>query len=293
MTTRTRIDPFAQPRPAQPPATESRNIVSLQWTAIRTDGGTQARITINEETVSEYADAMRQGARFPALICYYDGEAYWLADGFHRHKAHFQAHGTAEKIAAEVRQGTRRNAVLFAVGANSDHGLRRTNADKRNAVLTLLRDEEWQMWSDREIASKTKTTHPFVGKLRAELTATTGNNYQSTRTGADGRTIDTTRIGENQPVTRTVESRSAMKQPAAAAPPETAVLASTANNDEAEEWQRLQRLHISLSHALLNLGGSQPATAENYGFGQELERITKNLEDLRNEIARLTPKDRL
>ena len=195
MKAQTRTNPFAQPRPMAPPATESRNIVSLQWTAIRTDGGTQARITIDEETVSEYADAMRKSARFPAIICYYDGETYWLADGFHRHKAHFQAHGTAEKIAAEVRQGTRRDAVLFAVGANSDHGLRRTHADKRNAVLTLLRDEDWTGWSDRQIAERTKTTHPFVGSLRRKLAETTGNDYQSARTGADGRTIDTAKIG--------------------------------------------------------------------------------------------------
>jgi hypothetical protein len=201
MKAQTRANPFAQPRPMAP-ATESRNIVSLQWTAIRTDGGTQARITIDEETVSEYADAMRKGARFPAIICYYDGAEYWLADGFHRHKAHFQAHGTAEKIAAEVRQGTRRDAVLFAVGANSDHGLRRTHADKRNAVLTLLRDEDWTGWSDRQIAERTKTTHPFVGSLRRKLAETTGNDYQSARTGADGRTIDTAKIGANQP-TRT------------------------------------------------------------------------------------------
>ena len=243
MKAQTRTNPFAQPRPMAPPATESRNIVSLQWTAIRTDGGTQARITIDEETVSEYADAMRKGARFPAIICYYDGETYWLADGFHRHKAHFQAHGTAEKIAAEVRQGTRRDAVLFAVGANSDHGLRRTHADKRNAVLTLLRDEEWAGWSDRQIAERTKTTHPFVGKLRRELTETTGNNYQSTRTGADGRTIDTAKIGANQP-TRT-------SKPITQPKPTPSTYESTqatpiTNDDPAAIIYRLQEMEYAL-----------------------------------------------
>ncbi len=55
------------------------------------------------------------------------------------------------------------------MGANADHGLRRTYADKRRAVEMLLQDEEWRTWSDRAIADQTKTTHPFVGKIRAEL----------------------------------------------------------------------------------------------------------------------------
>jgi hypothetical protein len=55
------------------------------------------------------------------------------------------------------------------VGANSTHGLRRTNADKRRAALTLLQDAEWQGWSNREIARQCGVTHAFVAKLRREL----------------------------------------------------------------------------------------------------------------------------
>jgi hypothetical protein len=55
------------------------------------------------------------------------------------------------------------------VGANATHGLRRTNADKRRAALTLLQDEEWQRWSNREIARQCGVTHTFVAKLRREL----------------------------------------------------------------------------------------------------------------------------
>ena len=45
--------------------------------------------------------------------------------------------------------------VAFAVRHFADddaHGLRRSNADKRRAVLTLLNNEEWAKWSAREIA---------------------------------------------------------------------------------------------------------------------------------------------
>lgn len=39
-----------------------------------------------------------------------------------------------------------REAILFIVGANASHGLRRTNADKRRTVERLLADEEWRGW---------------------------------------------------------------------------------------------------------------------------------------------------
>jgi ParB-like chromosome segregation protein Spo0J len=36
------------------------------------------------ERVQEYASAMRDGEVFPPVTVYYDGEKYWLFDGFHR-----------------------------------------------------------------------------------------------------------------------------------------------------------------------------------------------------------------
>lgn len=134
---------------------------------IKLDGGTQSRAGINQQVIDEYSVAWRDGAKFPPVILFYDGENYWLADGFHRCISAKQA-GLAE-IEADIRQGTRRDAVLFSVGANSNHGLRRTNEDKRRAVITLLNDEEWCQWSDREIARRTGTHHDTVGRIRAEL----------------------------------------------------------------------------------------------------------------------------
>lgn len=72
-------------------------------------------------------------------------------------------------IAAEVRQGTRRDAILYSVGANATHGLRRTNADKRRAVETLLRDEEWSQWSNREIARQCGVSLNLVNSMRKDL----------------------------------------------------------------------------------------------------------------------------
>ncbi|WP_052465753.1 hypothetical protein [Phaeobacter sp. S60] len=132
---------------------------------IRTDGGTQSRAQINDETVSEYAEAMADpNCVFPPAIVYYDGKDYWLADGFHRVAAWSRV-GRVE-VPTEVRQGTRRDAILHSCAANSEHGLRRTNADKRRAVMTLLNDPEWAQWSDREIARRCAVSPSFVGGMR-------------------------------------------------------------------------------------------------------------------------------
>lgn len=136
---------------------------------IRTDGGTQPRSAIYQNVVDDYAEAISSGAIFPPVVLFYDGSDYWLADGFHRHAGHRKAGLT--KIAADIRQGARRDAVLYSVGANSAHGLRRTNEDKRRAVMTLLQDAEWAKWSDREIARRAGVSDKTVGALRKELSA--------------------------------------------------------------------------------------------------------------------------
>lgn len=144
----------------------------IEISQIRTDGGTQSRAKINEETVAEYAEAMADpNAVFPPAIVYYDGKEYWLADGFHRVAA-WSRIGRVE-VPADVRQGTRRDAILHSCAANSAHGLRRTSEDKRRAVLTLLEDEEWSHWSDREIARRCVVSPSTVAKYRAELDGVT------------------------------------------------------------------------------------------------------------------------
>ena len=146
----------------------------LSLSQIRRDGGTQPRASINHQTVLEYIEDMKNGDTFPPVIVFYDGTYFWLCDGFHRAEA---ANGAGlTEIAAIVKQGTRRDAVLYSVGANAKHGLRRTNADKRRAVMTLLEDSDWSHWSDREIARHCQVDHKTVGKLRATLTGEIPSN---------------------------------------------------------------------------------------------------------------------
>ena len=141
----------------------------LPLAAIRSDGGTQPRAALSPEVVAQYRDEMVAGIVFPAVVVFHDGRDYWLADGFHRLNAASLA--GAPDIEADVRQGTQRDAVLYSVGANAAHGLRRTNADKRRAVDRLLRDSEWARWSDREIGRRCGVDGKTVAAARADLSA--------------------------------------------------------------------------------------------------------------------------
>lgn len=191
---------------------------------VRLDGGTQSRALIHEDTVAEYAEAMANPETvFPPIIVYFDGADYWLADGFHRLEA-WKRIGRAE-VPAEIRQGDRRKAILHSVAANSAHGLRRTNDDKRRAVLTLLEDAEWSQWSDREIARRCAVSNHFVSSVRASLTGNSPSEnaeqprVYTTKHGTEA-VMNTARIGgqskdhqetdEPQPIDTTSEKAEAL-----------------------------------------------------------------------------------
>lgn len=169
----------------------------LNLYVIRTDGGTQPRAGLDEEVVDNYREGYIAGAKLPPLDVFYDGSVYWLADGFHRldgaKRADFDMGGKLSTVDVHLHQGTRRDAVLFSVGANATHGLPRTNADKHRAVMVLLNDPDWSTWSDGLIARTARVSQPFVSALRRKSTQ---NGFESTeRKGADGRAINTEKIG--------------------------------------------------------------------------------------------------
>jgi lysophospholipase L1-like esterase len=146
---------------------------------IRLDGGTQAREEIHPDTVSDYAQVLRQGKTLPAVVVFYDGAVYWLADGFHRYFAHREL--GLERVEADIRQGTQRDAVLYAAGANDTHGLRRSNADKRRAVKMILADPEWAGWSNVEISKRCAVDDKTVASVREELAQGVGSGIPRIR----------------------------------------------------------------------------------------------------------------
>lgn len=186
-------------------------VETLPLTSIRTDGSTQARIELSDVVIGEYAEAFERGDTFPPIDVYFDGETYWLADGFHRVKAAAQV--GQDTIAAIVHQGGQREALLHAAGSNTTHGLRRSNADKRKAVMLLLQDDEWRQWSDRQIARHCSVDGKTVADVRQKLTAEIRSQPDPSGTGDASRddgertyrtrhgtvaTMKTARIGTTQ-----------------------------------------------------------------------------------------------
>jgi hypothetical protein len=135
--------------------------------AVRTDGGTQMRTAMSDMVVDEYVEALATGSKFPAIVVFFDGVTNWLSDGFHRLAAH-EKNGAVE-IEADVRPGTRRDAIVYSLRANETHGLRRTNADKRKAILTVLEDPEWSALTLRKIGDLCGVSHEFVARVKREL----------------------------------------------------------------------------------------------------------------------------
>ena len=180
--------------------------MKLALSQIRLDGGTQSRAALNEQALADYCDAMGDGEVFPPVVVFHDGSTYWLADGFHRVRAAERA--CLIEINADVRQGGRRDAVLFSVGANGAHGLRRTNEDKKRAVRVLLEDAEWSAWSDREIARRAGVSNQFVSNLR-QRPSVNGGQIEPRKVERNGATYEmqTANIGAKKAA------------PAASAPP--------------------------------------------------------------------------
>lgn len=160
---------------------------SLSLDSINIYGGTQARVSTNDDAIASYAEEMANGAVFPPITVYYDGSTYWLADGFHRYLAVKRNQG--ESIAAEVHAGGRTDALRHALGANVTNGVYRNNADKRNAVEIAL--EEWPDLANSVIAEICRVSPELVRTCRTALTQSGRIAARETVTGRDGKEYPT------------------------------------------------------------------------------------------------------
>lgn len=149
-------------------------ILSIFIKDIQIDSSLQNRVKMSDSVVSEYSAAMMEGQQFPPVVIFDDGVKKYLADGFHRLAAS-KAVGR-DRIEADMRNGTRHDAFLFSLQANTTHGLRRTVEDKRYCVQMILEDFEYADSSDREIAQLCLVSHPFVSRIRAELNKPASQN---------------------------------------------------------------------------------------------------------------------
>jgi hypothetical protein len=175
----------------------------LVLSEIRTDAGCQPRSGIVDEVVEDYHAHLSHGGDLPPVAVFYDGSEYYLADGYHRFAAHDRA--GLKRINAIITQGTLREAVLYSLGANQTHGLRRSNEDKRRAVERMFGDDEWRNWSDAKIADHIGVSQSFVRDLRPPTSHKLSSDEPERRLGRDGRMRSASRKPKASGVTRTSE----------------------------------------------------------------------------------------
>lgn len=161
----------------------------LRLDQINVRDGTESR-PLNSEFVDEYKGIFALNRKtLPAVDVFSDGTVFWLADGFHRYAAAKSA--GLKTLPASVHPGDRLEALKFALGSNTEHGYRRTAADKRFAVIKAFQEFEGQ--SDRSYADMCQVSPTFVGNIRRELFPATVHNDSSEgtadpkRVGKDGK----------------------------------------------------------------------------------------------------------
>lgn len=144
--------------------------------------GLQTRAGTDPAKVAEYAEIYRAGGPMPPIVVFSDGgDEFYLADGHHRLAAARKA--DLSEIEGLIKKGDRRAALWYATAANAQHGLPRTNEDKRRAVALILADEEWRQLSDAQLAEHAQVSDRLIAKVRKELGA-----ESNTRKGRDGKT---------------------------------------------------------------------------------------------------------
>lgn len=140
-------------------------IETLRCDSIEATAATQIRVRLDKDVIDAYCEDYKSGADFPAIVVFREknSERAIMADGFHRHRGRINA--GFDDIDCEVHEGGMHEALLYALGCNFDHGLRRTNADKRHAVEMALKDPEIGRLSRQEIADICRVTKRTVQKL--------------------------------------------------------------------------------------------------------------------------------
>lgn len=162
------------------------NLTDIIIEHIEQDTSIQCRANIDTETVSDYADRMTEGDKFPAVDLYGTKDKCWIGDGWHRVMAAKQI--GAVDIPATLHKGGRAEALKHALGANATNGLKRTNADKRRCVEIAIR--EFPKLSSRTVATMCGVSNHMVDDYRPKQV---GESPTSTVTGQDGKQYPATK----------------------------------------------------------------------------------------------------
>lgn len=183
------------------------NLQTIPLTKLALRPETQSRAAINQDTVQDYCEAMLDGQEFPPITAFFDGLEYYVVDGYHRCYASKRA--GIKEMTVKVMSGSLRDAIIYSAGVNFDHGLPRTNEDKRKIVMKFLDDLEWSEWSDTVIAKKCNVSSMTVGRIRKSLNLAKDERKYTRK---DGQEV-TVKINRELPVIQKPELVPQMPEP--------------------------------------------------------------------------------
>lgn len=164
-----------QAEQAPPPIKKYQIIAKKMATAekITRDHATQVRGRIDSNKVKEYEVIIREHGLMDAVDLFTevpmsDPPVYWLADGFHRIDA-YAAAGVL-KFPANIRAGSKSDAIRFSLERNGHHGAQMTSAEKRHAAEVAVQDAEIGSLTDKEIAAMVGCSPALVSEARRGVT---------------------------------------------------------------------------------------------------------------------------
>lgn len=133
------------------------------------DHGTQTRVSINQQHVRYLKGILDEQSWLQPIIAFCSGENRWIADGWHRLEAYKLA--GMDHVFVDIRQGTEKDAIEFALAANGTHGLIESAEDRVKRIRLALTTPGIMELSDAEIAEKCFVSRQTIWRHRQEIEA--------------------------------------------------------------------------------------------------------------------------
>lgn len=190
-------------------------IQTLPIDKLRLDGGTQARLGVDQDTVDTYAEVLEKEAGewpFGEVDVFHDGSEYFVADGFHR----TLAAGRVKRgsVPCRIHQGTAKDAKIFGMTANDMHGLRMSREDKRYCAEWLLDNvtNMTQMQIAETAGVNEKTVRRIVADRKAKNRTMSGSSSKSEGRASSGSSNEVPVHPEDTPAEVKRKLRSIIQQ---------------------------------------------------------------------------------
>jgi hypothetical protein len=152
---------------------------------ISLDPTVHTRTEVDPKKVKRYTKLLKKkDFKFPPIVVYFDGEKYWIADGYHRVSAHIEA--GKDMVEATVNEGDSRDAFLAGL-AYDDNKASKSHDDRKACLAKLLADPEWSKWSSSVLALKCGLSRATVDRHRPS----------GKRLGADGKEYNPSKRKKN------------------------------------------------------------------------------------------------